>query len=500
MLATLTPDSRRLLAALAVALLYLAFCALVLLRARRRQRRMAAPVPGDAAPALLIAHASQTGFAEELAWRSAESLQAAAMAVHVVPLGALTVEALAGAERILFVVSTTGEGDAPDSAARFLRQVMAGSPDLSCLGFGTLALGDRSYAQYCAFGRSLDGWLRHCGATPIFDRVEVDAGEEGALRHWQHHLGRLAGTTELPDWERPQFEPWRLVERRLLNPGSSGGPAFHLALEPLQGAPRWSAGDIAEIGPRNSAEAVADFLGHLGLQPCEGLEERVLPHDPVAIRALEGLPPSELLRRLPLLPHREYSIASLPEDCRLELLVRQMRQPDGRLGLGSGWLTEHAPLGGGIALRVRTNRSFHPPEAGRPLILIGNGTGLAGLRAHMRARRAAGQRRNWLVFGERSRAMDFFHQEEIEAWQADGSLQRLDLAFSRDQAERVYVQDRLRDAAEELRRWVAEGASIYVCGSLEGMAGGVQAVLEDILGTATMEALTEGGRYRRDVY
>ncbi|GGC48585.1 sulfite reductase subunit alpha [Siccirubricoccus deserti] len=491
-------EPRRLLAALTVLLLYLGFCALVMLRARRRHRRSVAPE--DAAPALLVAHASQTGFAEELAWRSAELLRTAALPVRVEALGALSSDSLAVAGRALFVVSTTGEGDAPDSAARFLRRVMAGTPDLSRLGFGILALGDRSYARYCAFGRSLDAWLRQCGATPLFDRVEVDDGEEGALRHWQHHLGRLAGTTELPDWEAPHFDAWRLVERRLLNPGSQGGPAFHLALEPIAGAPRWCAGDIAEIGPRNAAEAVAGFLHRLGLGSAEGFEDRLLPQEPEAIAALAGLPPAELRRRLPPLPHREYSIASLPEDGRLELLVRQVRRPDGRLGLGSGWLTAHAPLGGAIALRVRTNRSFHPPEPGRPLILIGNGTGLAGLRAHLRARRAAGQRRNWLLFGERSRGCDFFHRTEIEACCAEGSLQRLDLAFSRDQAERIHVQHRLREAAEELRRWVDEGAAIYVCGSLEGMAGDVQAALADILGTAALKALTDSGRYRRDVY
>jgi sulfite reductase (NADPH) flavoprotein alpha-component len=498
--AALTPDTGRLLAALAVALLYLAFCVLALLRARHRYRRLAMPDAGEEAPALLVAHASQTGFAEELAWRSAESLRAGALAVRVAALGTLTSEALSAAGRVLFVVSTTGEGDAPDSAARFLRRVMIGTPDLSRLGFGVLALGDSSYARYCAFGRSLDAWLRQCGATPLFDRVEVDDGEDGALRHWQHHLGRLAGTTELPDWEAPQFEEWRLVERRLLNPGSQGRPAFHLALKPVEGMPRWCAGDIAEIGPRNSAEAVAAFLRHLGLDAVPGLEERILPHERAAIAALAGLPPAELLRRLPRLPHREYSIASLPEDGQLELLVRQMRHPDGRLGIGSGWLTAHAPLGGCIALRLRTNRSFHPPEPGCPLVLVGNGTGLAGLRAHLRARRAAGQRCNWLVFGERSRAHDFFHREEIESWLAEGSLQRLDLAFSRDQAERVHVQDRLRAAAADLRRWVGEGAAIYVCGSLNGMAVGVDAALVDILGAGTVEELAESGRYRRDVY
>ena len=180
--------------------------------------------------------------------------------------------------------------------------------------------------------------------------------------------------------------------------------------------------------------------------------------------------------------------------------MRQARHPDGRLGIGSGWLTEHASIGAPIALRIRSNRSFHAPEENRPMILIGNGTGIAGLRAHLKARAAAGRHRNWLVFGERTRAQDFLFRDDIEGWAGTGVLARLDLAFSRDQEARLYVQDRLREAAGTLREWVAEGAAVYVCGSLEGMAGGVHAALGEALGHEALERLAEEGLYRRDVY
>ncbi|MBU2323731.1 MAG: flavodoxin, partial [Gammaproteobacteria bacterium] len=136
----------------------------------------------------------------------------------------------------------------------------------------------------------------------------------------------------------------------------------------------------------------------------------------------------------------------------------------------------------------------------RPLILIGNGTGLAGLRSLLRARVAAGQRRNWLLFGERSAAHDFYCRDELQGYLADGSLARLDLAFSRDQAERLYVQQRLRAAADELRSWLQAGAALYVCGSLQGMAAEVDGVLRELLGETALQALVEDGRYRRDVY
>ncbi len=114
------------------------------------------------------------------------------------------------------------------------------------------------------------------------------------------------------------------------------------------------------------------------------------------------------------------------------------------------------------------------------MILLGNGTGLAGLRSLLKARINQGQGRNWLLFGERNRAHDFYCRAELESWLDAGHLTRLDLAFSRDQAEKIYVQDRLREAEDELRAWLRDGAAIYICGSLLGMAAGVDQVLNEV--------------------
>jgi len=107
---------------------------------------------------------------------------------------------------------------------------------------------------------------------------------------------------------------------------------------------------------------------------------------------------------------------------------------------------------------------------------------------------------NWLIFGERQRAHDFFYQETLEAWLTVGTLKRLDLAFSRDQAEKVYVHHKLREQADELKTWMNNGAVIYVCGSIDGMASDVDQALIDILGESTVDQLRQDGRYRRDVY
>jgi len=505
----LTPEARRLGAAGLVLGAYVLFCLAVAWRQalrRRAARRAAQALAAGTGAGVLVVHASQTGFAEELATATARLLGEAGFRVTLKSLAEVTASDLAGAGRALFVASTTGEGDAPDAARRFIRDVMSGEPALHGLGYGVLALGDSSYARFCAFGRMLDAWLVHHGATPLFDRVEVDDGDPAALRHWQAHVGVLAGVTDAPDWTRPRYGRWRLAQRRRLNPGGPGDAAFHIRLEPLDAA-TWQAGDILEVGPRNAPAEVAALLARLELDPSapviaeegatlgEVLSWRRLPHDAAPATAAQAL-----VDALPALPHREYSISSLPADGGIELLVRAMRRADGKPGLGSGWLTVHAPEGAEIAARVRTNRAFHAPPDDRPLILVGNGTGLAGLRAHLKARAAAGRHRNWLVFGERTAAHDYFHRDEIEAWRADGVLQRLDLAFSRDQDRKVYVQHRLMEAADALRAWVAEGAAIYVCGSLEGMSGEVHATLTAVLGAETLERLTDGGLYRRDVY
>jgi sulfite reductase (NADPH) flavoprotein alpha-component len=447
----------RLLAACLLALAYVVLAGYFLWP----RRRSADPIiAGDGPDApILVAFASQTGFAEQLARQTTDALRSSGTSAALTSFAYLDPTRLAKIERALFIVSTTGEGDAPDCAARFVRDMQQTAPSLQRLKYGVLALGDREYSHFCAFGHRLDQWLRHHGAQAMFDPVEVDNGDDAALRHWQHQLGLITGTTIAEDWQPPAYERWRIHERRLLNPGDAEHACYHIELRPCDGEPRnWSAGDVVEIGPRRTRDD----------------------------RELQ--------------PHREYSIASIPQDGGLHLLVRQMRNPDGTLGLGSGWLTHHATLEDDIALRIRSNSNFHLPDDARPILFVGNGTGIAGLRALLKARIAAGHFRNWLVFGERSKASDYYYGEEIDGWLQRGQLERLDLVFSRDQQQRRYVQHRLLECGAELREWVAAGASIYVCGSLAGMAPGVDAALNEVLGRDAVETLLVEGRYRRDVY
>ncbi|QHE86702.1 sulfite reductase subunit alpha [Hydrogenophaga sp. BPS33] len=454
----------KILYALATVLCYALMCGAIAWQYRNRQRaaqrRVQALLPATpGVPAWWVAYASQTGQAEELALQTAQALHTAGVPVRLAPLSQIRLEDLQQADRLLCVASTYGEGDPPDSAVPFARQVMAtAGASLSHLHVGLLALGDRTYANFCGFGRALDQWLLSQGAQALFERIEVDKSDPQALLRWRQHLGHLAGTSDLPDWEAPALEPWRLRTRLHLNPGSAGEPVHHLELVPEAGAalPDWQAGDLVQI------------------------EVPGAPGEP-----------------------RDYSIASVPQDGAVHLLVRQARRADGSAGVASGWLAQDARVGDTVRMRVRAHGGFRIADnAQRALILIGNGTGLAGLRGHIRARVAAGQGQAplWLLFGERHARCDAHYREEIDAWQREGRLERVDWVFSRDQAERRYVQHALAESAAQVKDWVARGAAIYVCGSLEGMAGEVNDTLQSILGEEALQQLAAEGRYRRDVY
>ena len=149
---------------------------------------------------------------------------------------------------------------------------------------------------------------------------------------------------------------------------------------------------------------------------------------------------TQWLEHFDRLPKREYSIASLPENGLIELVVRQQQTETG-LGLGSGWLTVGLQQNQPLQAHIRNNPSFHLSHCPQPLILIGNGTGIAGLVAHLKQREQWGYRQNWLIFGERQQQFDYLYHAEIQYWQQHGFLQHVDYAFSRDQAEKIYVQD-----------------------------------------------------------
>ncbi len=457
----------RYLAASALVFIYLLFCWWCWQKSRRQQLLQQAQQQPLAAASLggadiVIAYASQTGNAAQIARQTAQQLHACGKSTQLITLNNLSAEQLTRTQQLLIIASTYGEGEAPDNGNRFVSRNLSqlGQSKLHHLQVLLLGLGDSSYQYFCGYAHQLYHQLHQRGANFLADVIEVDQLEASALRHWQYYVGKISGNSCFSDWSKPAYEEWRLIARECINPASPGAPAFHLQLQPLNSvltadSSLWQAGDIVEIGPHNSP----DF------------------------------------------PHREYSIASVPAEGSLDLLVRQVRAPNGELGLGSGWLTAQAELNGIIHLRVRSNPHFHSPPVQVPLILIGNGTGIAGLRSHL-ANPARARARHWLFFGERSQFADDFFSADIQHWQSIGLLNHVDKVFSRDaqSGQACYVQDLLPPRAELIREWVASGAAIYVCGSLQGMAQAVDETLVRILGSALLEHMADQQRYCRDVY
>ena len=225
----------------------------------------------------------------------------------------------------------------------------------------------------------------------------------------------------------------------------------------------------------------------------------------------------EFVKTLRKLQPRLYSIASSlkanPESVHLTVAtVRYESHGRKRKGVASTFLAERWPETGTAGVFVHTAKHFRLPEDGNtPVIMVGPGTGVAPFRAYLQERKITGAKgRNWLFFGEQKRALDFLYEEELTALRADGVLTRLDVAFSRDQANKIYVQDKMREHAEELWAWLQEGAHFYVCGDGARMAKDVDTELHRIAeseggkspeeAAAYVEGLKKEKRYKKDVY
>lgn len=231
----------------------------------------------------------------------------------------------------------------------------------------------------------------------------------------------------------------------------------------------------------------------------------------------EKLSSDQLVKLLRPLPGRLYSVASSLKAHQGEahLLIGAVRWSSHghtRKGVASTFVADRCKAGGKARLYIKPNRHFALPADGdHPIIMIGAGTGVAPYRGFVEDRVESGAKgRSWLFFGERNFSNDFLYQLEWQDHLATGALSRIDVAFSRDQPEKIYVQQRLWERRAELRKWLDEGAHIYVCGDEKGMAKDVDATLVRILaepakgddeaGRAKLKELTKAGRYQRDVY
>lgn len=408
--------------------------------------------------AVFVIWAGDESEAGPIATRTAQSLRSAGVPARLVAITDLSDRAFHFANALLFVISSRNGGQSIDEAEFFLQREL---PSIAGLPYAVLSLTNVQPDPNEDYGSRLDRRLRLLGAMPLSDSIEAVKGDTAVIRRWQQILPLVGGSRDEADWAAPDYTPWRLISRERINPGSNGSPIFHIRLEPEEDLPHWDAGAIVEIYPGPAEDAIGTSA-------------------------------------TPSLPHRQYSIASLPADGGIEMVVRERHTASGQLGLGSSWMCEIAQPGQRIALRLRENPGFAAPPDEVPMILIGNGSGIAGLRAHIKARPAG--TRNWLIFGERNSAHDCLMGSEIAHWVATGHLERCDLIFSRDGPEKRYVCHHIAENEGSFLDWVLAGAAIFVCGNLHGMATDVDAELSRILGRDVLDAMIADGRYRRDVY
>ncbi len=227
--------------------------------------------------------------------------------------------------------------------------------------------------------------------------------------------------------------------------------------------------------------------------------------------------PQQLFQVVSRLTPRMYSIASSqamhPDNVQTTVrVVRYETHGRKRQGLASGHMGDRAPVGSTFPIFLHANAAFRLPEdTSAPVIMIGPGTGIAPFRAFLEERQVTGQTgENWLFFGEQRRALDYLYQEQFEAMHRDGLLARLDTAFSRDQAKKVYVQDRMQENASDIYEWLERGAYFYVCGDASRMAKDVELALLDAIAKGSDGTLEQANeylatmkkekRYQRDVY
>lgn len=377
----------------------------------------------------------------------------------------------------------------------------------------------------------------------------------------------VAPARQVGGWSRKNPYPSRLAANRLLSGSASGKEIRHYEFDLGDSGLEYEAGDALGVMPVNDPVLVQLLLSRLGADPqtpsgdttleaalttkaeistpsrdlIAEVERRAgneeLTHvlrngdkealdaflwgkdicDLLALAAPAAFSPAEFMALLKPLQHRAYSISSSPHAATgsVHLTIASVRyHADGRNrgGVCSTFLADRVAEGATAGIFVSQNKAFRlPADNDAAVIMVGPGTGIAPFRAFLQERRARGAKgRNWLFFGDQHRASDFIYADELSDMSRDGLLTRLDLAFSRDQKEKIYVQTRMRENGKALHAWLEDGASFYVCGDASRMARDVDSALAEIIaahGGMTHDkaadyvaGLKREKRYLRDVY
>ncbi len=564
-----------------------------------------AQIAGDSASLspripLLILFGSQTGTAEALAKRIGKEAASRGFNSRVLDASKhATIDWKT--EATLFVVTSTyGDGDMPDNAQLFWNWLQTDEANvLAHLKFSVLALGDTSYAEFCAAGKKIDARLGQIGARRIFPQANCDLDYEAAAKAWTgaaltaasktmsntensanpppvHSNGSSNGdTTHVLERSPSGFSktnpfPAPLLKNVSLTKPGSSKEVRHYELSIQGSGLSYEAGDALGVVPVNCPEAVGDLLAALR---CTGEESISVNGTTLSLRGAltrhfdltkptnellaaiaqrstsdeldsllkrersadlkrwlwgrgivdllllmsESFSAGDFVNLLRKLTPRLYSISSSPKAHPGEVhltvsAVRYQAHGRARKGVASTFLADRVGDDDRVKIFVQPARGFKPPtDNDSPAIMVGPGTGVAPFRAFLEDREAAGARgKNWLFFGDQKQATDFLYEDQLVSWHKDGHLTRLDLAFSRDQKEKCYVQHRMLESAPELWSWLQGGAHFYVCGDASRMAKDVDAALHAVAQRAGglscdaavefVKTLRDEKRYQRDVY
>ncbi len=440
---------------------------------------------------LQIIYATETGNAKNVAQGLVKAAKDKGFKSKLTPVNKITLPEIAAfKDPVVFISSTHGEGDPPEMAHKFFDALKTSKTSFANVNYAVLGLGDRAYKEFCKAAADIDAAFSAGGAKAFHRATLLDVDYADHIPAWSE--GVLSGLSALVGHAAPKAAV-AVKQTKTSNVGFT-------RLTPVEG----TINEIINLNDKGSAKETyhieVGFDGELAYSSGDAAGI-ILP------KAADGSDPTPRL----------YSIASSPavhpNQVHLTVALAKHKLPDGSVGhgLGSGFLASKKP-GDKIQFYIQRNLRFRLPEdSGKDIIMVGPGTGIAPFRAFVQERvEQGGSGRNWLFFGDQHAHCDFLYQAEWLEALAGGALTKLDVAFSRDKKQKVYVQHKMHDHGKEIAEWLAGGASFYVCGAKSPMSEDVEKALTDIIvkhmgksveaAQSYLADLSEQDRYVKDVY
>jgi sulfite reductase (NADPH) flavoprotein alpha-component len=527
---------------------------------------VAIPAATAATKKLTILYGTETGNSKKLATDFAAKAKQQQLQTKVVGMDQYRLTDLPKEEYLLAVVSTHGEGEPPAAAKKFYDHIHNNGFKLEQLQYGVLALGDTSYPLFCKTGEDVDLQLNKLGGNRIAPLQKCDLEYDEDANSWINTIlknitapAANKTTTAVTVPAAPaakkgkQAYTGKIITKINLNDRGSSKETYHIEIE-AEGL-EYQCGDSIGIVAENDAQIVTDIIAATHVDGNKSLEfkkekftiyellkrkiniqhlpERLIqqyatvtgheiPHGRADLLDIVKNYPvknpaqfEEILVTLNGISPRLYTIASSPAAHNGEVHIVVVKDTfivddKKRFGLCSNYISQ-LKVNGNQQFFVQPNKRFRLPAENKDIIMVGPGTGIAAFRSFIAERDATGATgRNWLFFGEQHFASDFLYQTEIQNWHETGALNKVSLAFSRDQKEKVYVQHKMLQQGAELYDWLIGGASFFVCGKKQPMSHDVEHALLQIIemhGNKTHEEakqflhqLEEEGRYEKDVY